>query len=226
MLLPSELYRLYSLEIAAEGFDVIKQIKKNPGYKFSILKIDPNDTSKDMVKYEFDLKWMVSGLPAKNAARTVKVGDSVAVYSLLSPIASVIGGETNIPRGDPYYSKSSVKTAQVVEGTNTTPTDGSGGGGSNSGSTDLPIAGRVESPIRIDSIGELLVALLKYLVGFLGGLAVLFIVIGGVRMVTSAGIPSQIEAGKKTITWAVIGLVVALLAFKIVNVLQNVLQVK
>jgi uncharacterized membrane protein YjfL (UPF0719 family) len=57
----------------------------------------------------------------------------------------------------------------------------------------------------------------------IGALSVLFIIIGSVRMVTSAGNEKAVTAGKQTVTWAVIGLAVALLAFSFIGLLQSVL---
>ena len=51
----------------------------------------------------------------------------------------------------------------------------------------------------------------------LGAIAVLMIIIGGIRYVLSNGESSQVTAAKNTILYAVIGLIVALLAYAIVN---------
>lgn len=51
----------------------------------------------------------------------------------------------------------------------------------------------------------------------LGAVAVLMIIIGGVRYVVSGGDSSAVSGAKNTILYAVIGLVVAMLAFAIVN---------
>lgn len=51
----------------------------------------------------------------------------------------------------------------------------------------------------------------------LGAIAVLMIILGGVRYVLSNGEASQVTAAKNTILYAVIGLVVAILAYAIVN---------
>lgn len=47
--------------------------------------------------------------------------------------------------------------------------------------------------------------------------AILFIAIAGLRYVTSYGEQTQIEAAKNTLTWAVIGLVVIIMAYAIVR---------
>jgi hypothetical protein len=52
--------------------------------------------------------------------------------------------------------------------------------------------------------------ILQYFFGIVGALALLFVVIGGFRYIISAGDPQAAAAGRKTILYAVIGLIVAL----------------
>lgn len=51
----------------------------------------------------------------------------------------------------------------------------------------------------------------------LGAIAVIMIIIGGIRYTTSNGDASNTKAAKDTILYAVVGLVVAILAYAIVN---------
>lgn len=51
----------------------------------------------------------------------------------------------------------------------------------------------------------------------LGTVAVIMIIVGGVRYTTSAGDASRVKAAKDTIMYSVVGLVVAILSFTIVN---------
>lgn len=51
-----------------------------------------------------------------------------------------------------------------------------------------------------------------WLLLLVGALAVLFIVLGGVQLITSAGNVKQVETAKKTLTYAIIGLIVVLLS--------------
>lgn len=51
----------------------------------------------------------------------------------------------------------------------------------------------------------------------LGAIAVIMIIIGGIRYATSNGDPGSIKGAKDTILYAVIGLIVAILAYAIVN---------
>ena len=54
-------------------------------------------------------------------------------------------------------------------------------------------------------------------------LAVLFIVIGGLIILFAGAVPSNLELGKKIITNAVIGVVIALLAWTVINMIFNTL---
>ncbi|HET8884022.1 MAG TPA: hypothetical protein VFM68_00950 [Candidatus Saccharimonadales bacterium] len=51
----------------------------------------------------------------------------------------------------------------------------------------------------------------------LGTIAVIMIIVGGVRYTTSAGDASRVKAAKDTIMYSIVGLVVAILSFTIVN---------
>ena len=67
----------------------------------------------------------------------------------------------------------------------------------------LPMAGAGKSQLQ---------DVLQIVFAVLAALAVLFIVIGGLRMVTSQGNPQETGKARATIIYAVVGLVVALLA--------------
>ncbi len=59
--------------------------------------------------------------------------------------------------------------------------------------------------------------------GIIGLVAVVMIIVGGLNYTTSAGDAAKVKKAKDTIMYGVIGLVVALLAFAIVNfVLTNI----
>ena len=55
----------------------------------------------------------------------------------------------------------------------------------------------------------------------IGGVAVIMLVIGGIRMATAQGDPGNIKAGRLAIIWSVVGVAVALLASTIVNFVVN-----
>ena len=51
----------------------------------------------------------------------------------------------------------------------------------------------------------------------IGAIAVIMIVIGGLRYVISGGDAKQVDAAKNTILYAIIGIIVAILAYAIIN---------
>lgn len=61
--------------------------------------------------------------------------------------------------------------------------------------------------------------------GVIGFLAVVMIIVGGVQYTTSAGDAAKVTKAKNTIMYGIIGLVIALLAYAIVNfVLANIFK--
>ncbi len=59
--------------------------------------------------------------------------------------------------------------------------------------------------------------LVQFALGILGGIAVIMIVIGGIKYATSAGDSAGVQSAKNTIMYAVIGLVVAMMATAIIS---------
>jgi hypothetical protein len=84
----------------------------------------------------------------------------------------------------------------IQKGSDSTTKDGSGGG------TDLK---------------TFIKTIVNILLFVLGAIAVIMIIIGGIRYTTSNGDASAVKGAKDTIFYAVIGLVVAILAYAIVN---------
>ena len=66
--------------------------------------------------------------------------------------------------------------------------------------------------------------ILSIVIGVCGLVAVVYIIIGGYNYMTSSGDSAKIEKAKKTITYAVIGLIVCALAFVIVNFVINTVR--
>lgn len=90
---------------------------------------------------------------------------------------------------------SAVDTTQVENGINAV------GGGGTTGD-DLP---------------KLIQNIINILLFIAGAVAVVMIILGGIRYITSNGDQAQVKAAKDTILYSVVGLVVAILAFSIVN---------
>lgn len=82
-----------------------------------------------------------------------------------------------------------------------------------------------QSPIpepRVTSLGDfytILRAAAQWVLvfGILGG--VLFVAIGGVKILSSGGDEKKLASGKATLTWALVGIAILVLAYSIVNVL-------
>ncbi|MBT6069175.1 hypothetical protein HOG48_05460 [Candidatus Peregrinibacteria bacterium] len=84
--------------------------------------------------------------------------------------------------------------------------------------TDLDNPSRIAGSTQgEDSIRTLLLTFLDFFLGFLGLLAVLMVIYGGFLYLTAAGDESKTENGKKVILYSVVGIVVILLAFALVN---------
>lgn len=68
-----------------------------------------------------------------------------------------------------------------------------------------------------DKLPGLVVGILNAVIGISSLVAVVFIIVGGVNYITSAGDAGKIQKAKNTILYALIGLVVCVLSFAIVN---------
>jgi len=78
------------------------------------------------------------------------------------------------------------------------------------------------SPEDTPSLGSQVEIIVNILLFLLGSIAVIMIIIGGIRFATANGDQSVVTSAKNTILYAVIGLIVAILAYAIVNfVLQQ-----
>ncbi len=104
------------------------------------------------------------------------------------------------------------------------------GGTVNSGVTVKPgqsfdtILGTFFNPLEFTSITELIVRLINIGLLFAAMIAVIVIISGGFNLVTAMGNETKITKGKKSIMWAIAGLVVCLLSFSIVAIIQKVIS--
>lgn len=74
------------------------------------------------------------------------------------------------------------------------------------------------------SIGQLMAWFTNLLLMFAGGVAVVFIIIGGFNLLTSGGNEEQAEKGKKILVNSIIGLVIIIMAGAIVRIVINTLN--
>ena len=64
-------------------------------------------------------------------------------------------------------------------------------------------------------------ALTKAFLGIVGGLAIIFIIIGGIQYLGAMGNEDVSGKAKKTIMWAIGGLLIAIFSYAIVNIINN-----
>ncbi len=93
-----------------------------------------------------------------------------------------------------------------------------GNGLTNSGLPSLFGTGGLNSST---SLSDLIVRIIDILLTFGGVIAVVFVIIGGYQYVVSGGNEETAEKGKKTLINAIIGVIVIVLAYAIINVLVN-----
>ncbi|MBT5823794.1 PKD domain-containing protein [Candidatus Peregrinibacteria bacterium] len=80
-------------------------------------------------------------------------------------------------------------------------------------------AGYDEALTRNDNLRDFIQTIVNFALGFLGLLATIIIIYGGVMYVASRGDEEMATKGKKTITYAVIGILIILGSFALVNTL-------
>jgi hypothetical protein len=82
-------------------------------------------------------------------------------------------------------------------------------------------ANEVGLPTSTQDIGQGFANAVKLLIGLSGSLAVVFLVVGGIQMVASAGDPKRFAQGRESVIYAVVGLIIAISAFAIVQFVGN-----
>ncbi len=80
------------------------------------------------------------------------------------------------------------------------------------------------NPLPTDALTDVFLLIVKGFLGIVAIWGVMFIIVGGFRMVMAAGNEEAYTQAKKTITWAILGVVVALLSFSIMAIVQNLLH--
>ena len=72
-------------------------------------------------------------------------------------------------------------------------------------------------PTDLFGEGSIFTTVVNVLLFVIGAISVIMLIIGGIRYTTSAGDSGAVTGAKNTIMYAIIGLVVAFLAFAVVN---------
>lgn len=89
--------------------------------------------------------------------------------------------------------------------------------------SDCAAFSNVDASTKDADLNNILNTVINVIIGLVGFVAVAVIIIGGISFITSQGDTNKVTKARNTILYGVVGLVVALLAFAIVNfVLTNV----
>jgi hypothetical protein len=74
------------------------------------------------------------------------------------------------------------------------------------------------------TVNGLITTVIRWMLGIAFAVAVLFLIIGGFWYITSAGNEETAEKGKGTVINAIIGIVVIILSYVIINVVSNLIS--
>ena len=138
----------------------------------------------------------------------------------LAALIAVIGVATAVPVFTPHTAFAQDAETSDEGGAGGTPSGGSATTNILKGVNDV---GGTENTV---SLKDRIKTITNILLFVLGAIAVIMIIIGGIRYATSNGDSSQTKAAKDTILYAVIGLVVAIVAYAIVQFILTAFQVK
>lgn len=76
---------------------------------------------------------------------------------------------------------------------------------------------------KISDLAKVIVRITYFLLGISGGITILYIVIGGFKYMMAGGDPKAVATARAHITFAIIGLVVILMAVVIVKIIGDLL---
>lgn len=79
------------------------------------------------------------------------------------------------------------------------------------------------NPAERRNAADIITRIINYLLVFAALIAILFIVLGGYKYITSGGNQEMATAGQKSVVNAIIGLVIIILSYVIVSVVNNTL---
>lgn len=85
--------------------------------------------------------------------------------------------------------------------------------------TSLTTCAKFNDVVGVDCIPVIFHNVVNAFLLFSGVVALFLITYAGIRFVTSGGDPKQVDAARKTMTYAIIGLLVVLTSFALVNII-------
>lgn len=104
--------------------------------------------------------------------------------------------------------------------------------GANKQTTASSTPGTIDiSTLKLPGVGSdqgqalqqnVLPAITNIVIGLTGGLALLFVIFSGIQILTAYGNEEKIGAAKKTLMWALAGLIISMLSYAIVQILVSI----
>ena len=83
--------------------------------------------------------------------------------------------------------------------------------------------GESEGGVDTGNLTESLKGIFNFVFSMMGIVAVIVIILGGIHFMTSTGDPGKVKKGKDTMIWGIVGLLVVIFSFAIVNfILQHI----
>lgn len=86
------------------------------------------------------------------------------------------------------------------------------------------VLGTFSNPLEFETLPELIIRLINILLMLAAMVSVLVIIAGGFNLVTANGNETKITKGKRSIMWAIGGLVISLMSFSIVAIVQSIIS--
>ena len=77
----------------------------------------------------------------------------------------------------------------------------------------------------ISDLGTVFTNVVKYALGFAGIVLFILLLVGGFKFITSGGDPKAVEGAKKTLTSAILGLVLILISYLILVLISAIIGV-
>lgn len=74
------------------------------------------------------------------------------------------------------------------------------------------------------SMGNIMAGIITFVWQFFAGLAVIMFIVAGIQFLSSNGDPAKITAARNAFIWGVVGVVVAIVAFSIVQIVSGIVK--
>lgn len=90
---------------------------------------------------------------------------------------------------------------------------------------DLTSCVNSDGVVTFDCLPIIIENVIFWLLVFAGIVALYFIIFSGIKLLTSQGEPDKVASAKKTLTWALVGLVLVLMSVGIVRIIAQITDI-